>query len=215
MSERQMSRSAKLKLNTVTSLINQIVTLICGFILPRYILTCFGSVQNGLVSSIGQFLGLISLCELGVGAVVQSTLYKPLAHEDEGTVSRVMVSANGFFNKIGVIMAIYVAVLLVTYPFIYLDSFGYMSTALLIVAMAITYFAQYFFRILGICYDWLQQCHPCRVRYELFGYRRTAPGCQLGQNAFRCTGVFGNCTVVCTCTGTYDCLDCVRAFFIK
>jgi len=147
MSERQMSRSAKLKLNTVTSLINQIVTLICGFILPRYILTCFGSEQNGLVSSIGQFLGLISLCELGVGAVVQSTLYKPLAHEDEGTVSRVMVSANRFFNKIGVIMAIYVAVLLVTYPFIYLDSFGYMSTALLIVAMAITYFAQYFFGI--------------------------------------------------------------------
>ncbi len=142
-----MNRSTKLKLNTVTSLINQVVTLVCGFILPRYILAYFGSVQNGLVSSIGQFLGLISLCELGVGAVVQSTLYKPLADEDNGTVSRVMVSANKFFNKIGIIMAVYVAVLLATYPFIYLDSFGYISTALLIAAMAITYFAQYFFGI--------------------------------------------------------------------
>ena len=147
MSERQMTRSEKLKWNTVTSLINQTVTLVCGFILSRYILTCFGSAQNGLISSIGQFLGLISFCELGVGAVVQSTLYKPLADEDNSAVSRVMVSANRFFNRIGMILAIYVAVLLATYPFIYLDRFGYMSTATLIVTMAITYFAQYFFGI--------------------------------------------------------------------
>ena len=65
-----MNRTQKLKLNTVTSLINQRVLIICGFIVPVLILHAFGSAVNGLVNSITQFLGFISLLELGVGAVV-------------------------------------------------------------------------------------------------------------------------------------------------
>ena len=93
-----MNRTQKLKLNTVTSLVNQIVLIICGFIVPVLILHAFGSAVNGLVNSITQFLGFISLLELGVGAVVQSALYKPLADKDNASVSRIYVSANRFFR---------------------------------------------------------------------------------------------------------------------
>ena len=72
------SRGKKLALNTITSLVLQVVSVICGFILPRLILESFGSDVNGLVNSITQFLGVITLLDLGVGAVVQSALYKPL-----------------------------------------------------------------------------------------------------------------------------------------
>ena len=129
------------------SLLCEVVTIICGFILPRLIMANYGSQVNGLVQSITQFLGLISLCELGVGAVVQSTLYKPLADHDEVAVSRIMRSSRKFFNKIGIILAVYVALLVAIYPLGQLDSFDYLFTAVLIGAMSISFFAQYFFGI--------------------------------------------------------------------
>ena len=82
------SRGKKLFLNTGSSLIFQVTTIICGFILPRLILKAFGSEVNGLVNSITQFLGIISFLELGVGSVIQSSLYKPLADKDENQSKR-------------------------------------------------------------------------------------------------------------------------------
>ena len=67
------TRGKKLALNTVTSLLLQIVSVLSGFILPRLILGAFGTNVNGLVNSISQFLGVITLLDLGVGAVVQSS----------------------------------------------------------------------------------------------------------------------------------------------
>lgn len=107
----------------------------------------YGSQVNGLVQSIAQFLGLISFCELGVGAVVQSTLYKPLADHDGAAVSKIMRSSRKFFNRIGIILAVYVVLLAVIYPLGQLDSFDYLFTAVLIGAMSISIFAQYFFGI--------------------------------------------------------------------
>ena len=49
-------RSKKAILNIISSLMLQITILICGFIVPKVIITNFGSNVNGLVSSITQFL---------------------------------------------------------------------------------------------------------------------------------------------------------------
>lgn len=57
----------------------QITILICGFIVPKVIITNFGSNVNGLVSSITQFLAYITLLEAGMGPVVKSALYGPIA----------------------------------------------------------------------------------------------------------------------------------------
>ncbi len=56
-------RSKKAILNIITSLLLQVVVLICGFIVPKLIITNFGSDVNGLISSITQFLAYISLLE--------------------------------------------------------------------------------------------------------------------------------------------------------
>ena len=62
---KQLSRSAKLKLNTVMGLVYQAVTIVCGLILPRLILKAYGSDVNGLVNSINSILNVITLMELG------------------------------------------------------------------------------------------------------------------------------------------------------
>lgn len=135
--------------NSISPLIYQVSTIICGFVLPRLILGYYGTEVNGLVNSITQFLAIISFLELGVGAVVQSSLYKPLADKDNITVSKVITSADKFFRRLGYILAIYVVVMLFYYPYLVKQSFSFTFTATLIVAISIRSFAQYFFGIVN------------------------------------------------------------------
>lgn len=142
-------RKLLLAKNTAASLIAQITTLICGFILPRLFLQHYGSEVNGLVNSITQFLSVIAFLELGVGAVVQSSLYKPLAEKDNQQISKVMVSANKFFQRLARILLVYVMSLMIIYPFIANQNFGFIYTATLIAAISISSFAQYYFGIVN------------------------------------------------------------------
>lgn len=142
-------REKRLFYNTISSLVFQVTIIICGFILPRLILNAFGSEVNGLVNSITQFLGVISFLELGVGAVVQSALYKPLAEKNQEDVSKIISSANKFFTRLGQILLIYVIALVIFYPQFAGKNFGFIYTASLIVTISISSFAQYFFGIVN------------------------------------------------------------------
>ena len=147
-----MKRKTKLMLNSASSLIYQAIAIICSFILPRFFLTTYGSEVNGLVSSITQFLGLISLAECGVGAVVQSALYKPLAKKDAAEISRIALSSERFFRKIAYLLLGYIGVLLIVYPLITLGDFGYLFTLTLLLAISVSTFAQYY---IGMTYKLL------------------------------------------------------------
>lgn len=142
-----MTRKKKMLLNSSSSVIYQIIALICGFIVPRLILMKFGSSVNGLVSSITQFLGIITLCEMGVGSVVQSTLYKPLAENDIDQISKITISAEKFFRKIAFILVVYTIVLMGGYPFVTIGEFDYFFTFWLILVISISSFSQYYFGI--------------------------------------------------------------------
>lgn len=139
----------KLKLNTITSLILEIVKIVSGIILPRFILKMYGSDVNGLVNSIANFLSIISFLELGVGAVIQSSLYKPLANNDDDEISKIMVSAKKFFNRIGTVLIVYIIVLIFVYPLINGGDFGFWYIASIIIAMGIDMVAQYYFGIVN------------------------------------------------------------------
>lgn len=140
-----MNRKKKLLFNTGSALFYQLTTMICGFILPRVIIPHFGSATNGLIDSITQFLSIITLCDCGVGAVVQAALYKPLAENDLSMMSKIMKSSNRFFNNVQKILLGYIAVMFFVYPLIIKKaefSFTYTSTLLLI--MAFNYMVQYY-----------------------------------------------------------------------
>lgn len=142
-------KSKVLFYNSISPLIYQMTTIICGFILPRLILGHFGTEVNGLVNSITQFLGIIAFLELGVGAVVQSSLYKPLSDNDDIAVSKVITSADKFFRRLGYVLAIYVIAMLFYYPYLVKQNFSFTFTATLIIAISIRSFAQYFFGIVN------------------------------------------------------------------
>ncbi len=141
------SNKKKLKINTIMSLVFELLTIVCGFILPKFILEAYGSNVNGLVSSVTHFLGFISLCELGMGAVVPASLYRPLACKNWDIVSSVVASAQKFYRFIAYIMLAYIGGLVAFYPFLVNDSFDFIFTASLIIIISISTFAQYYFGI--------------------------------------------------------------------
>ena len=142
-----LTQRKKLHLTSGFALFLQIFTIVYGFILPRLFLEYFGSAVNGLVSSITQFLGFIALAECGVGAVVQSALYKPLAQKNNAELSRIIASAEHFFRNIAKLLLLYTAVLLTIYPIFVNEQFDFVYTASLILIIAISSFAQYYFGI--------------------------------------------------------------------
>lgn len=118
-------RKRRLKYNITTNLIYNLITFVSGFILPKCILATYGSDVNGLVNSIPRFLGFITFFEFGIGAIVRSALYAPLANQDYAQINRVIVSSDTFFRKIAKILILYIIILLFFYPLLIENKFGY------------------------------------------------------------------------------------------
>lgn len=135
------------KKNFFTALLLQIVTMISGLILPRLIISTFGSEVNGLCSSITQFLSFISLLEGGLGAVVLAELYKPLEENDCEKVKEILNSCQNFFNKLAWIFLGYTLVLSIIYSKYITNSYGFLFTFSLIWILSLTTLVQYLFAI--------------------------------------------------------------------
>lgn len=147
-------RTKRALMNSISSLFLQIATVICGFILPRMILTIFGSEANGAVSSIAQFLGYISLLEAGVGGVTRAALYKPLADKNYRKISGIANATQGFFKKIAYIFLGYTLILSCCFRFISKTELSWLFTATLVIILAASTFAQYYF---GLTYSLILQ----------------------------------------------------------
>ena len=138
-------RSRQAIKNIITSLFQQVVTLICGLIVPRAIIGAFGSSVNGLTSSITQFLSYITLLEAGIGPVIKSLLYKPIANKDKSQIEKILKASQRFFRVIAIIFIIYLVILCFVYPMIVTNEFETGYTISLILIIAISTFAEYFF----------------------------------------------------------------------
>lgn len=140
-------RTKKAFKNTLTSLIYQIVTIVCGLITPRLILQNFGSTYNGVVNSATQFLSMISILTLGITGATRVALYKTLGNQDILGTSRIMKATKLYMRKVAACLVLYAAVLCLIYPFISNNSLSHAESALLIAIISISTFAQYFFSI--------------------------------------------------------------------
>ncbi len=91
-----MNRKKKLLLNTFAAIVQQVVTLICGFILPRLIITLW--LSNEWTNIFTTQFYVLSMMEMGVGALC---VHKPLAGHDHDQVRTAFLSLQRrFFNKI-------------------------------------------------------------------------------------------------------------------
>lgn len=141
-------RTTRTKINIVVSYLNQIVALICGFVVPGALLNAFGSEVYGACSSITQFLSYIALLEGGIGGVARAALYKPLAENDMGDISAILSEIRRFFNIILLVFGGYVLILACSFHSIaHTDALDWLTTFLLVVVISFSTFAQYFIGI--------------------------------------------------------------------
>lgn len=145
-------RSKKAIINIFTSLLLQFVVLICGFIVPKLIITNFGSNVNGLVSSITQFLAYIALLESGFGPVVKAALYKPIANKDRKQIENILKASEKFFRVIAYIFLAYIVVLSVLYPLIVNTEFDFLYTMSLVIIISASTLAEYYFGMTYMLY---------------------------------------------------------------
>jgi len=138
------SRAHKVRLNAGTTLLNQIVSTICGMLIPWSMITAFGSEAYGVTVSAAQFLSYISLIEGGMGRVARAELYKPLAHNDIHTIGKVYCAIKRFFRSIGCIFTLY-AVLLAVFYYDIADVAGFTREYifLMVLAIGVGRFAEY------------------------------------------------------------------------
>lgn len=137
-------RSNRARKNMLVALLYQIISLLCGFVVPRTLLGAFGSEVYGACSSITQFLSYITLLEGGVGGVARAVLYKPLAENDHETISGILGEIRRFFQGIVLIFGVYVLVLACSFQQIsHVETLDWMSSFLLVVVISLSTFAQY------------------------------------------------------------------------
>ena len=148
-------RENRAKLNIIFSLFGQMVTLVCGLIVPKVLISNFGSEAYGATASIGQFLAYISLLEGGIGGVARAALYKPLALNDKKAIGGILNEIQRFFRVIAMVFAIYVMILACSFKYIsHVQCFDWLSTFLLVIVISISTFSQYY---VGITYQVLLQ----------------------------------------------------------
>lgn len=153
-------RGKKAIYNIIGSMALQVVTVICGFVVPRIIIGTYGSEINGMLNSITQFLGYITLLESGVCGVVRAALYKPLADNDGKKISSILSATEGFFKKICYVFVAYSIVLACVFPFMIDGGYDWIFTFLLVIIVSISTVSQYYF---GITYQTL--CQADQKRY--------------------------------------------------
>lgn len=146
--------TSKLKLANKITLINmlssfalQIVTIISGLIVPKLILSTFGSEVNGLVSSLNQFLSYITLLEGGITSIVMTNLYKPLVEKKYDKIEIILSTANKFYKKIGLLYILYALLLAILYPLIFNLNFSYQYVFTLTIILSFNLFIQYMFSL--------------------------------------------------------------------
>ena len=139
------TRTQKAALNTATAALSELVHLGCGLILPRMILSYYGSSYNGITSSAKQFLSAVSILTVGVSGTTRFALYRSLLNHDIKKTSGVIRATEKYMRKVGIVLLIYVAILTVVYPLLKDTGYGWTEVAPLIIAAGISASGRYFF----------------------------------------------------------------------
>lgn len=159
------SRTQKAALNTITAALSEIIMLVCGLILPRLILSHYGSAYNGITQSAKQFLSAISILNVGIAGTTRVALYKSLAANDKEKTSGLVRATALHMRKVGLVLSVYVIALMILYPLLVDTGYGWFEVAPLIFAASLSSFGRYFF---GTAYRALLTADQCIYIANIF-----------------------------------------------
>lgn len=122
------NRSKSLK-NLAYLLLNQVITITLGLLLPRLFIINYGSEVNGLLTSLNQLLAYLSLFEAGVGSATMQALYSPVAREEWDSINGILAATNYHYRRTGQWYFVILLILVGLYPLLVNSSLEFWTIA--------------------------------------------------------------------------------------
>lgn len=118
-------KNSKVLKNIVVGFGGQFLIMVLGFVIPRVMITSYGSDTNGLVSTISQIFTYAALLEAGIGQAARNALFKPIAENDRDGVCYIASIAKNYYRRITLYYGIVVLLLCFVSPLIIKTSLNY------------------------------------------------------------------------------------------
>ncbi|MBM6863116.1 lipopolysaccharide biosynthesis protein [Ligilactobacillus aviarius] len=101
-----ISRKKATVKNAITAFFSQIIKLLGQFLVQSIFIRTLGAKYLGANGLFNNILTFLAFAELGIGVSFSFSLYKPLAEDDEETISAIMTLFRKIYNVIGIVILI-------------------------------------------------------------------------------------------------------------
>lgn len=141
-----MNNSKKISLNLVLGISSEVLSIVLGILVPRFILTSYGSDVNGLLSSVTQIYSYIALLEAGIGTATVQALYKTVGTKDTAATNSVLAATNHYYHRTGILYLIAIILFSIIYPLIVSTEIPKVTIVLVIIFGGLGSVINYFFQ---------------------------------------------------------------------
>lgn len=122
----------KVGTNAITGFVTQIIVIVLGIIVPRIMLTKYGSDTNGMITTLTQIFSYVALLEAGIGQSTRNALYKPIATKNRSGISEVMTLSRKYYWRITRFYAGIVVIMSFVMPFLLKTNLSWHTVCLVI-----------------------------------------------------------------------------------
>ena len=134
--------------NSVVAVLFQVVALLIGFFSRKIFIDYLGTEVLGLSSTASSLLGFLNLAELGIGAAISVTLYKPLFEKDRETIKEIIAMQGWLYKRIALFIIGGSGILMCFFPLIFAKMelplwYAYVTYSVLLFSSMLGYFVNY------------------------------------------------------------------------
>ena len=140
-----MRDDRKIKYNLVIGILGQLIMMILGIIVPKVVMTSYGSEVNGLISSVTNIYACIAIVEAGVTAASCQALYKPFSEHNRNDINAILAATHKYFHKTGLIYLGGIIAFSAIYPILIHSEIPYHVVVAVILLNGIGNVINYFF----------------------------------------------------------------------
>ena len=141
-----MNNSKKVSLNLTLGIASEALTIFLGIVVPRLILTNYGSEVNGLLSSVTQIYSYVALLEAGIGTATIQALYGTVGANDKEGTNAILAATNRYYHRTGILYLVAILFFSTIYPIVVSTEIPLITVVLVIVFNGLGSVINYFFQ---------------------------------------------------------------------
>ncbi len=138
-------RAKKTLKNLIFNLLQQIVSIVTGFILPPLIIQNYGSSINGLISTIKQIVMYAQTTGAGIASASTYVMYQPLAERNYKKLSGIFNATRKMFVKAGNLSSLIMLLVAFIYPLFVRNDVDVLTTICLIILLGACGVSEFYF----------------------------------------------------------------------